>query len=227
MGRSPNCLPRVLRRALVALATLTSAVALPAEPPGRQEAIAALTQPGAPVRLRGVLHLAEIGTMHDVPLLLDRLRDDDPLVRLHAQDAIWQIWSRSGDAAIDALFRRGVGEMHAGAFAEALSTFDQIVLRKPDFAEGWNKRATIRFMLGDYERSLADCDEVFKRNPHHFGALSGAGQIHLRLGNAERALDFFGRALAVNPNLEGPAQMKDILEEFLREEEAEARRHST
>lgn len=227
MGRSPDCLPRVLRFALVALAALASAAVLPAGPTERQEAIAALAQPGAPVRLRGVLQLAEVGTMDDVPLLLDRLRDDEPLVRLHAQDAIWQIWSRSGDAEVDALFRQGVGQMHAGAYKEALSTFDQIIRRMPDFAEGWNKRATIRFLLGDYQRSLADCDEVFKRNPHHFGALSGAGQIHLRLGNAEQALDYFNRALAVNPNLEGPAQLKEILEEFLREEEAETRRHAT
>ena len=84
--------------------------------------------------------------------------------------------------------------MHAGELQEALSTFDRIVRRKPDFAEGWNKRATIRFLLGEYENSQMDCDEVFSRNPNHFGALAGAGQIHLMLGRPELALDFFRRA---------------------------------
>ncbi len=227
MGRSWSCLPRVLWIALVALAALGPAAAQPAPPQDRRQAVEALALPDASARLRGVLHLAEIGGMEDIPALLGRLRDDEALVRLHAQDAIWQIWSRSGDAEIDGLFRRGVGQMRAGELAEALATFDRIIQHRPDFAEGWNKRATVRFLLGDYRRSLSDCDEVLKRNPDHFGALSGAGQIHLRLGNVEVALDFFRRALAVNPNLEGPAQLKEILEEFLREEDAERRRHTT
>ena len=88
--------------------------------------------------------------------------------------------------------------------------------RKPAFAEGWNKRATIYFLLGRYDESLMDCDQVLKRNPKHFGALSGAGQIHLQLGNAERALDYFRRALAVNPNLQGAAEIVPVLEEILR-----------
>jgi tetratricopeptide (TPR) repeat protein len=125
------------------------------------------------------------------------------------------------------LYLRGSGELKDGNFRDALATFDQIILRKPDFAEGWNKRATIRFLLGDYENSLMDCDEVFKRNPNHFGALAGAGQIHIRLGHPEQALDFFRRALAVNPNLEGPAQMKEMIEQYLREEERDRRRHAT
>ena len=73
------------------------------------------------------------------------------------------------------------------------------------------------------EASLHDCDEVFKRNPQHFGALAGAGQIYLRLGDARRALEFFRRAVDVNPNLEGPAQMIPLLEEQLQTDE----RHRT
>jgi tetratricopeptide (TPR) repeat protein len=148
-------------------------------------------------------------------------------VRLLAAEAAWRIWGRSGDFEIDELFLRGSGELQDGNFRDALATFDQIVQRKPDFAEGWNKRATIRFLLGDYENSLMDCDEVFKRNPKHFGALAGAGQIHVLLGHPEQALDFFRRALAVNPNLEGPAQMKELIERHLRDEERDRRRHST
>ena len=130
---------------------------------------------------------------------------------------MWRIWSRSGDPAIDRLFARGLQQMQASDYDGALAMFNEIVSRKPEFAEGWNKRATIYFLIGENDKSLKDCDEVFKRNPNHFGALSGAGQIHLQLGHPELALEFFKRALKVNPNLEGPQQLVPILEQHLRD----------
>jgi tetratricopeptide (TPR) repeat protein len=94
-----------------------------------------------------------------------------------------------------------------------------VIERRPDFAEGWNKRATVLFLMGEHEASLRDCDEVLKRNPKHFGALSGAGQNEAHLGRLERAIDFFQRALAVNPNLPGPAASIRVLEQHLRARE--------
>jgi len=190
-----------------------------AAPLTRTQALAALARPEATERLAGVARLAEIGVAGDADRVLERLVDAVPYVRAAASAAVWQIWSRSGDAGIDALFARGVEQMQASALVEALATFDEIVRRKPAFAEGWNKRATIYYLLGEPAKSLMDCDEVFKRNPKHFGALSGAGQIHLQLGDLRRALEFFKRAVDVNPNLEGPAQMIPLLEEHLRDEE--------
>jgi tetratricopeptide (TPR) repeat protein len=189
----------------------------------REQALDAIGRPEAAARLAGIERLAEIGAMGDVDRLLGRLGDGDPRVRAAATAAIWQIWSRSGDAAIDARFARGVAQMQAGALEDALATFDDIVARKPAFAEGWNKRATIYFLLGRNEESLRDCDEVLKRNRHHFGALSGAGQIHLKLGHPKLALDFFRRALAVNPSLEGLDDVIPMLEQYLRDQE----RHTT
>jgi tetratricopeptide (TPR) repeat protein len=87
----------------------------------------------------------------------------------------------------------------------------------PDFAEGWNKRATLYFLVGDFERSLKDCDEVIKRNPYHFGSLAGYGQIYMRLNEFERAADYFKRALAVNPNLDGVEFQLRLLEGVLAE----------
>lgn len=185
----------------------------------RAQALAALVQPDPAERLAAVERLAEIGTMADADRVLDRLGDSDPRVRLAAEASIWQIWNRSGDPEIDKMFAQGVQQMQAAALDDALTTFNEIVSRKPDFAEGWNKRATIYFLRGQYEKSLADCDEVFKRNPRHFGALSGAGQIHLQLGNPRRALEFFRRAFDVNPNLDGAAQMIPLLEQHLRKVE--------
>ena len=183
----------------------------------RLQALAALSHIEAGQRLASVQRLAEIGTMADADRLLSTLADADEHMRVVTAAAVWQIWSRSGDAAIDKLFARGVEQMAAAQLDDALSTFNQIVRRKPAFAEGWNKRATVYFMLGRNQESLKDCDEVLKRNRNHFGALSGAGQIHLQLGNPQQALNFFRRAVEVNPALEGPAQMIPLLEDLTRE----------
>lgn len=207
---------RALRLGGFMLAVVVLSVASQSEQWTRTQALAALVQPDPAERLAGVERLAEIGSMADADRVLDRLGDSDPRVRLAAQASIWQIWTRSGDPEIDKLFAQGVQQMQAAALDDALTTFNEIVSRKPDFAEGWNKRATIYFLRGQYEKSLADCDEVFKRNAQHFGALSGAGQIHLQLGNPRRALEFFRRAVEVNPNLDEAAQMIPLLEQHLR-----------
>ena len=207
-----------LRLWALVLASALAAGASHAAPLTRARALKALEQPEAGARVAGIERLAEIGKMVDVDRLLGRLNDADPQVRALAAAATWQVWSRSGDPAIDKLFARGLEQMRASALTDALATFSLIVRRKPEFAEGWNKRATIYFLLGRNEESLKDCDEVFKRNRKHFGALAGAGQIHLQLGNAELALDFFRRALEVNPNMEGPKEMVPVLEELLRKE---------
>ena len=155
--------------------------------------------------------------MADADRLLETIADAGGRARVITAAAVWQIWSRSGDAAIDKLFARGVEQMQSALLDEALATFDQIVRRMPAFAEGWNKRATVYFLLGRNAESLKDCDEVFKRNPNHFGALSGAGQIHLQLGHPEQALHFFRRAVEVNPALDGPASMIPLLEKMLQD----------
>jgi len=212
---------RIPLRGLAATLGLVVATALGAPPAGatdltREQALQALQQPEARARLAGVVRLAEIGRMRDADQLVPRLRDVQPEVRETAQQAMWRIWSRSGDPAIDRLFARGVQHMQDSDLDRALAVFDDIVKRKPAFAEGWNKRATLYFLLGEHEKSLKDCDEVLKRNPNHFGALSGAGQIHLQLGHPEQALAFFKRAFQLNPNLENLEAVIEMLEEHMR-----------
>jgi tetratricopeptide (TPR) repeat protein len=181
----------------------------------RLEALASLKSPDAGERRRGAVGLASEGRMEDTPALIATLRDDDALVRTIAEQAVWAVWSRSGDTQIDDLFKQGVAQMSGGRLNEAIETFTQITERRPDFAEGWNKRATAYFLAGDYRRSLADCDEVIKRNPQHFGALSGYGQIYLQLEEPDKALEYLRRALAINPNLQGVEGMVERLESFI------------
>ena len=187
--------------------------------PTRAQALKAITQPAVDIRRAGVVRLGEIGTMADADRLLARLDDVDPTVRLYANASIWQIWGRSGDRAIDALYARGVQQMEMSELEPAVATFSEIIRRKPAFAEAWNKRATIHFLLGDYDASMKDCDEVLQRNPNHFGALSGYGQIQLNQGNPEQAIVYFERALKVNPNIGGVAVTLQLLRRQLQEKQ--------
>jgi tetratricopeptide (TPR) repeat protein len=195
-----------MTKTLLGLAALTLAAgaAFPAPPASRTEALAALEHPVTERRAEAVVWVANHGRMDDTKLLLKRLqRDESPFVRGYAEQGLWLLWSRSGDAAIDRMMARGADDMQAGRHAEAIAAFSDVIHKRPDFAEGWNKRATVYYLAGEYRKSLADCDEVIKRNPHHFGALSGYGQIYFQLQDYEKAIAWWRRALEVNPNMVG------------------------
>jgi tetratricopeptide (TPR) repeat protein len=202
---------RAVLTVLLSIALLGGAAAQPQET-GRQEALRSLSQGDPQSRQSAASRLGEIGTMADVPALVKALRDEDADTRATAEQAMWSIWARSGDRDVDKLYQTGVEQMNAGDFPESIATFTRIIKLKPDFAEAWNKRATLYFLVGDLRKSLADCAEVMKRNPYHFGALAGYAQIYVRLENYDRALEFSRRALAVNPNLEGVKQSIEGLE---------------
>jgi len=201
-------------RALAAAALLVAVVGVVAA--GAESARArALRELGraddVAARRSAVQQLADIGVMADLPTLVRALRDPDPIVRGFVESAMWSVWSRSGDETVDRLFAVGVEQMGQRQLEAAAETFSRIIQRRPEFAEGWNKRATVYFLLGDYRRSLADCDEVMARNPYHWGALSGYGMIYMQLDQPGRAIDYLEKALAVNPNLDQVAQTIEVL----------------
>jgi tetratricopeptide (TPR) repeat protein len=207
---------RALGCALAAL-VLSASTAVAAQGSSREDALQSLAGPDPGTRREAASRLGEVGTMADVPALVRALHDRDQDTREEAQQALWRIWARSGDADVDRLYQTGIDEMSAGEIQKAIVTFTRIIELKPDFAEGWNKRATLYFLAGDLRKSLADCDEVMKRNPYHFGALAGYAQIYIRLEQYERALEYARRAVAINPNLDGIQQIIPALEHLLEE----------
>jgi tetratricopeptide (TPR) repeat protein len=204
---------------LAVVLTVAAAPAFPQKqgPQTREQALAALEHADAATRAEAVVWLANRGAMSDAPLLHERLRDESPFVRAYAERALWLLWARSGDAAIDELMARGTEQMQSGEHAKAVETFTSVIKTKPDFAEAWNRRATVHYLAGDFERSIADCGEVLKRNPLHFGALSGMGQIFFQMQDYDRALAWFRRALEVNPNMTGVELNIKGIEELLRD----------
>ena len=158
-------------------------------------------------RINGLNRLSQIGTASDADTVYPLLSDADPSVRSVAQAVIWQLWGHSGDATIDREYQQGVELMSAGNLTQAIDLFSQIIEKQPAFAEAWNKRATLYFMIGQYDLSIQDCEEVLKRVPLHFGALSGYARMLVNKGQFERALDFMERANLVNPQMQNAAEM--------------------
>lgn len=113
--------------------------------------------------------------------------------------AIWQIWAAHDSDEINELHIKGNMAMRNQDTQSALEYFNQVIELAPDFAEGWNKRATVYYLIGDYRASLADITETLKLEPRHFGALSGRGLCYLELEKFHLALNAFEKALKVNP----------------------------
>ena len=200
--------------ALVSMLLLTGAAAQ-SQGLSREQAVQSLSHADAQTRRDAASRLGEVGSMADVTLLVKALRDPDEDTRDHVEQALWRIWARSGDPEVDRLYEAGIEQMNAGDLQQSIVTFTRIIELKPDFAEGWNKRATLYFLVGDLRKSLVDCDEVMKRNPYHFGALAGYALIYIRLEYYDRALEYSRRALDVNPNMDGVRRNIELLERLL------------
>ena len=142
----------------------------------------------------------------DDPRLTDlfatlKTQDDPRAVKL-LETAIWGVWMQSGSDTVDLLLTRGTQAMGAGDYPTALQLFTSITELDPNFAEGWNKRATLFYLMGAYDRSASDVEKTLALEPRHFGALSGLGMINMQLGKEKEALDAFEKALAVNPHMD-------------------------
>lgn len=132
---------------------------------------------------------------------LEALKGEDPELAATAEAILWRIWCRSGDPETDQVFRAGVEAMQRQTLADAEALFTQVIELNPGFAEGWNKRATVRFMHQDFRGSIADCQQTLARNPNHFGAASGQGLCHMSLDEFPEAAVCFRRALEIHPHL--------------------------
>ena len=153
---------------------------------------------------------------------LDRLFEQlyhapDPLAAHAVEQAIWEIWLTSDNDVINALMTEGVAAMQRRDYPTALRSFDSMVELAPDFAEGWNKRATLYYLMGAYQNSLDDIIRTLELEPRHFGALSGRGMILHDLGRNEEALTAFEAALDLNPQMPGARLNVEALRKLLRD----------
>jgi tetratricopeptide (TPR) repeat protein len=129
---------------------------------------------------------------------------------------IWRLWAETPDPASRSLYESGVAAMERRDLRAAREALDRLVAQAPGFAEAWNKRATLAYLTGDDEASIADIRRTLALEPRHFGALSGLGLICLRLVRPTCALASFEAALAIHPFLPGARVHVEMLREQLK-----------
>ncbi|MBS4018150.1 MAG: hypothetical protein KGZ68_07930 [Dechloromonas sp.] len=128
---------------------------------------------------------------------LKRERNEKAAERIASQ--IWAEWRKSGSASVDLMLQWSNEAAENKKFDVALDFLDQVITLQPDFAEGWNRRATIHFMMDNYAKSMADIEHTLRLEPRHFGALTGLAAILKETGRKELALDAYERTLAIYP----------------------------
>ena len=125
--------------------------------------------------------------------------------------SIWDIWHETNDPSIEEDFFRGLESMRIGDLIKAVAFFTQVIDKNPNFAEGWNKRATVYYMLGKFNSSMMDIHETLKLEPRHFGAMDGMGLIFIHLERFDKAIDIYNQMLEIFPNNSSTKQKKEIL----------------
>jgi tetratricopeptide (TPR) repeat protein len=204
--------PRARRRLAVLLAATFAAVSAPAlaqdprvAPPKNQkklpEAPSKLPKVGAD-KTRGLDFL--FGALRAAP---------DEASAKHVEARIWALWMQTPSDTAGLLMMRAKAAMDAQQIDVALKLLDSVVKLRPDYVEGWNRRATLYYLKNDYAHSLQDIEQVLVREPRHFGALAGLGMIMQDIGDERRALDAFRKALAINPHLEKVPELVKTLSE--------------
>ena len=204
---------------MLAIVTLVLAIAAgngAADPVS--QSIARLQKGNTSERREAAEILARLGDHRAIQPLAQALHDDDQLVRQIAEHALWSVWHRSGKAEVDARLQEGIAAMQRGAWQEAVEIFTEVIEMAPNWAEGYNKRATTYYLMQEFEKSIEDCDKTIGLNPFHFGALSGAGLCYLGLRELRKALEYFERAVAVNPNLPQIKQYIEEIKQFFRDQ---------
>ena len=132
---------------------------------------------------------------------------------------IWKIWSKHpNNENLTRSLAKGSDLMSEGKFKEAYKIFSTIIISAPDWAEGWNKRATVLYLMGRYQDSLIDIDEVLKRENRHFGALSGQGLVHTKLKNYEKAIKSYQAVQKIYPSIRAAKVMIPQLRELIKDE---------
>ena len=140
--------------------------------------------------------------------LFERLLNTDPSGAAQVEGLIWQELSKSGSASMDLLLRRGRDAMEAEDFVKAIEHFTALTDHAPDFAEGWNARATAFYRLDQYGPALGDIRRTLAIEPRHFGALSGLALILEELGYLNDALEIYRDVAAIHPHREN---LSDII----------------
>lgn len=157
------------------------------------------------------LALSLVGGACCLAPLSEQLKDPDPIVNEMAEHALWSIWFRSGCAQANEQLGRGAQAMDRREMTQAIDHFTRAIALDPQFAEAYNQRAIAHYLLEHCDQSIADCEKTVELMPCHFGAWAGLGHCHAHAGRFNKALEYYQKALSINPHLECLAEACDEL----------------
>ena len=144
---------------------------------------------------------------------LKRERNEKTAERIAGR--IWGEWFQSGSASIDLMMQWSQKAMDDQKFDVALDFLEQVVILQPKYAEGWNRRATVHYMMKNFGKSMSDIDQTLQLEPRHFGALSGLAQIMAATGHKQSALEAWQKVLAIYPMMRSAQDQVATLSEEL------------
>ncbi|MBC8001513.1 MAG: tetratricopeptide repeat protein, partial [Opitutaceae bacterium] len=157
--------------------------------------------------------LVDVGGQRQLMQALKSHSDD---VREVATGALWDLWFHEAGSQAFEMTTRAAARMERSEFDEALTELNEIIRRYPDFAEGWNRRATAYWMMGRFEESLSDCQKVLGLKPEHFGAWQGMARCQMHLGDFEGAVFSLSAAARIQPHDEGVTSLLRRCQKLLR-----------
>ena len=128
---------------------------------------------------------------------------------------IWNIWYEVDDPKVIEYFEKGIQAMNLRNYPLAIRFFNNLIEEDPNFAEGWNKRATVHFMMGNYDKSMNDIIKTLELEPRHFGALDGMGLIFIHQGQFQQAIDVYDKMLEIFPFSVKTMDKKERIQSFI------------
>lgn len=134
---------------------------------------------------------------------------------------IWQRWTANDDPDVSQLMQIGIRALNYSTYRKALQSFDRVIEIAPEFAEGWNKRATLYYHIKEYRRSIDDIKKTLRLEPRHFGAWSGLGLVSIAQENYAGALAAFKKALSINPHIPNIRRYVQKLEDWQQRKDEE------
>ena len=149
--------------------------------------------------------------------LFDELKIKDQSSSFKIEQKIWKLWStHPNNDELTSMLSVGSDFLNNNQYSKAVEIFTKVIELDPSWAEAWNKRATVLYMMGEFEKSQNDIDKVLKLEKRHFGALAGQGLVNIKLENYEKALMSYEEAMKIYPTMNSPKIMIKEIKELIK-----------
>ena len=151
--------------------------------------------------------------------LFNELKIDNTDLTYETEQKIWKIWStHPTNQKLTNRLNEGTVFVRSRKLTKAVKIYTEVIEKDPKWAEAWNKRATVLYMMGEYKKSQEDIDKVLELEKRHFGALAGQGLVNIKLENYEKAIESYERAKEIYPSMESPKIMIKKIQELIKQE---------